>query len=234
MDSFQYAEIGNVSKTGEVSPVCLSFSDRHEENESLFKKIENGDIILPDKGDILISRIRPYLNKVVLIEDNNIFYTKAFIQVRPKINSLLLYCVLRTLFFKKINSVSRQGKGYPTLKEDDLKSIRFRKSIIDKLKFQEEIILLKIKDLLNKNKALKERKIKDIHIINRIFSDEFNIRLSDIVSIDSVAKLNVKLSSVSPRNNQLRDSFRWNKMQYIQNFLYKLKFRSSILPLLLA
>ena len=43
LESFQYAEIGNVSKTGEVSPVCLSFSDRHEENESLFKKIEKGD-----------------------------------------------------------------------------------------------------------------------------------------------------------------------------------------------
>lgn len=84
LESFQYAEIGNVSKTGEVSPVFLSFSDRNEENESLFKKIEKGDIILPKKGDILISKIRPYLNKNILIEDEKIYYTKAFIQIRPK------------------------------------------------------------------------------------------------------------------------------------------------------
>lgn len=221
LENFQYAEIGNVSKTGEVSPVCLSFSDRHEENESLFKKIEKGDIIFPDKGDILISRIRPYLNKIVLIEDVSTYYTKAFIQIRPKINPLLLYCALRSVFFKNLNSVSRQGKGYPTLKEDDLKSIRFRKMFIDKLTGQEETVLSKIKDLFSETKLLKRKKIQDSNIINQVFSGEFNIQLSDVVLIDSVAKLNVKLSSISPRNNNLRDSFRWNKMQHIQNFLYK-------------
>lgn len=221
LESFQYAEIGNVSKTGEVSPVCLSFSDRDEENESLFKKIEKGDIIFPDKDDILISKIRPYLNKIVLIEDNNTYYTKAFIQIRPKINSLLLYCTLRTVFFKNLNSVSRQGKGYPTLKEDDLKSIRFRKTFIDKLIAQEETVLAKIKELFCECKMLKEKKIKDSHIINQVFCDAFNIQLSAVASIDRVAKLNVKLSSISPGNNNLRDSFRWNKMQYIQNYLYK-------------
>ena len=62
LEEFLYAEIGDVSKTGDVNPTTLSFNDRNEENESLFKKIEKGDIIKPKKGDILISKIRPYLN----------------------------------------------------------------------------------------------------------------------------------------------------------------------------
>jgi len=37
LDSFQYAEISNVNKLGEVEPITLSFSNRQEENESLFK-----------------------------------------------------------------------------------------------------------------------------------------------------------------------------------------------------
>ncbi len=68
---------------------------------------------------------------------------------------------------------------------------------------------------------LKNSKINQKYIINQVVSDEFNIYISDVASIDGVAKLNVKLSSISPRNNNLRDSFRWNKMQHIQNFLYK-------------
>ena len=51
-----------------------------------YKKIEKGDIIFPNKNSILISKIRPYLRKNVLItENNNFFYTKAFIQIRPKL-----------------------------------------------------------------------------------------------------------------------------------------------------
>ena len=77
LDTFKYAEIGNVNKLGEVEPVELS-QTRDEENESLFKKIEKGDIINPQKGDILISK--GGLSKNVLVESDDEYYTKAFIQ----------------------------------------------------------------------------------------------------------------------------------------------------------
>ena len=76
LDEFLYAEIGDVSKNGEVVPTKLSFLNREEEHEHLFKKIEKGDIIKPQNGDILISKIRPYLNKNVLIGNENSYYTK--------------------------------------------------------------------------------------------------------------------------------------------------------------
>lgn len=173
LDSFKYAEIGNVNKLGEVEPIELSFEDRQEEKESLFKKIEKGDIIKPICGDILISKIRPYLNKNVLVGNEDIFFTKAFIHIRPKINSSLLFLLFRTYFFEQLNAVSRQGKGYPTLKEDDLKSLRFSKPIVDSILKLESELVDKISPLLSEIKALKKSKLKAVDIINQIFGEEF-------------------------------------------------------------
>ena len=124
LDDFKYAEIGNVQSGGDVSPVNLSFNNRTDENENLFKKIERGDIFLPECGDILLAKIRPYLNKNVLVGENKIYFTTAFIQLRPKIDSVILYNLIRPLFLEKINAVSRCGKGYPTLNDRDLKTRR--------------------------------------------------------------------------------------------------------------
>lgn len=99
LEKFKYVEIGNVSKQGEIEPVELSFNDRSEEQESLFKKIE--------KGDILISKIHPYLNKNILITSDEIYFTKDFIYIRPKINAELLYLTIRQIFIKQLNAVSR-------------------------------------------------------------------------------------------------------------------------------
>lgn len=44
LDSFDYVEIGNIEKNGDINPVNLSFDNRNEENENYFKKIEKGDI----------------------------------------------------------------------------------------------------------------------------------------------------------------------------------------------
>lgn len=173
LEEFLYSEIGDVSKNGDVNPVLISFNDRNEENESLFKKIEKGDIIKPLKGDILISKIRPYLNKNVLIGDEEIYYTKAFIHIRPKINSEIFYFAIRTIFYNQLNAVSRQGKGYPTLKEDDLKTIRFSKHIIDSFINNEDVILSKTNPLNAEISNLKNSKLKPLDIINKVFGDEF-------------------------------------------------------------
>lgn len=221
LEEFYYAEIGNVSKNGDVSPVSLSFFDRNEENESLFKKIEKGDIIKPLKGDILISKIRPYLNKNVLISDDEIYYTKAFIHIRPKINSEILYFAIRTTFYNQLNSVSRQGKGYPTLKEDDLKSIRFSKYIIESFIKNEHKILSKINPLNAEITNLKNSKLKLQVIINNVFCEEFGISLDKVAELDKTSRLNVKFSQIYTNNSSLRNGTRWNKMQFIQDKLYE-------------
>jgi type I restriction enzyme S subunit len=217
---FKYAEIGNVEKTGDVNPITLSFDDRNELNESLFKKIEKGDIIKPKKDDILISKIRPYLNKNVLIGDEDIYYTKAFIQIKPKINSTIFYHSLRSIFFKNLNAVSRQGKGYPTLKEDDLKTIRFPKNVIDAIINNQDLLIKKITPIEQEIKTLKESKKDVLGIINEVFGEEFNIELEKIEEIDKKKTFSISLSDTYKRNSNLRNSLRWNKIQEIQKKLY--------------
>lgn len=48
-DDFFYAEIGNVTKDGEVDPVKLNFTERKAEEENYYEKIEKGDIIQVEK-----------------------------------------------------------------------------------------------------------------------------------------------------------------------------------------
>jgi len=220
LEQFQYAEIGNVNKLGEVVPVELSFDDRQEENESLFKKIEKGDIIKPVSGDILISKIRPYLNKNVLIQNEETYFTKAFIQIRPKINSELLYIAIRTKFINLLNAVSRQGKGYPTLKEDDIKSIRFPKYYVDALLNCESELIEKISPLKSEILSLKRSKEKTSNILNGVIANHFNIELSSIVDLDNTKILPISFSDITVFNPALRGSLRWNKMQNIQSNLY--------------
>ena len=175
LGDFLYAEIGDVSKNGDVFPNKLNFEDRNDFNGSLFKKIEKGDIIKPLKGDILISKIRPYLNKVVLVGEDEVYFTKAFIHIRPKINAEILYFALRTVFHTQINAVSRQGKGYPTLKEEDIKTIRFEQSMIDAFITKEKEIAEKINALKNEITMLKNVKIKPPHLINQAFAEVYGI-----------------------------------------------------------
>ncbi len=125
LNNIQYAEIGDINSYGKIKFTDLSINEHSIENERLVFKIRKGDIINPKKGDILIAKIRPYLKKNVLVTSENQYFTKAFIQVRPKINPELLYLIIMTILIDKIDGVSRLGKGYPTISKEDIKSIRF-------------------------------------------------------------------------------------------------------------
>jgi hypothetical protein len=227
LEKFKYAEIGNIDKLGEVEPVELSFEDRQEENESLFKKIEKGDIINPKKDDILISKIRPYLNKNVLVNSDDEYFTKAFIHIRPKINSELFYLVLRTKFINQINAVSRQGKGYPTLKEDDIKSIRFPKLIVDALIKQEGELIGKISPIKDEINHLKSSKELTVNIINRVIGEAFGFvwEKFEKLSREKVYKISFsKLhSSVDFRSATKFHSIKYDflKLPVFNNFKFK-------------
>ena len=219
-EKFKYAEIGNVNKSGEVEPVELSFDERQEENESLFRKIEKGDIIKPLNGDVLISKVRPYLNKNVLVGSDDIYFTKAFIHIRPKINSDLFYLALRTKFISQINAVSRQGKGYPTLKEDDLKSIRFPKVVVNALINKETELLKKISPLNVEINSLKATKAQPINIINQVFGETFGFNWEEF---EAIKKEKIYISSILHFSNNIdcRMGIRFHNKagSYLQSFL---------------
>ena len=147
---FKYAEIGDVSSEGKVFFKKYSFKNISIGDWRILNKISiKKDILNPKKGDILISKTRPYLKKNVLItNENNGYYTKAFIQIRPKINPEILYLLIMTLFAELFNSVARIGtKGYPTISDTDVQSILFPK--IDLKRIKDTSLLEKAKQIQN-------------------------------------------------------------------------------------
>lgn len=174
-EDFYYVEISNVSKESDVFPIKLNFYNRTYELENYYKKIEKGNIINVSENDILISKVRPNLKKYILIDEiyNGYYYTSAFIHIKPKILKKIFFYLFKTSFYKNLISISRQGKGYPTLKEDDFHYLKFSKKDINILLNNESYILSLIEPIENKIKILKESIIPEQKIINEIFSREF-------------------------------------------------------------
>ncbi len=144
------------------------------EKERLIKKIENGDIFKPEKDSLLIASVRPNLKKFVPItsEEQEFYFTKAFIYLRPKqnlIESRLLKYLLRTVLFERLVGLCREGKGYPTLKEGDLKFFFIDSKLIEKLRSNRAKLLEKIDE---NERAILRIKPK-IEVIQDIIEDAF-------------------------------------------------------------
>lgn len=215
-EDFFYAEIGDVSNLGDINPTLLNFNDRTEDKEPLFKKIEKGDIIRPKKNDILLSKIRPYLKKNILITDNNNFYyTKAFIQIRPKnINSKIIYYLLQSKYFYKLNAISRCGKGYPTLNSQDFYSIKFEVRDINLIKKNEQQILATIAPLEAEIASLKATKIPETDIINKVLGKELGLDWEKFEELKKIKQYKANLSDFS-KNVDSRMSYNFhNKVHY--------------------
>jgi restriction endonuclease S subunit len=210
-EEFKYCEIGHVEKTGDIDPVLLNENQRNELNENYFKKIEKGDILKPDIGDILISSVRPNLKKFVYIDKDKegTYFTKAFIHLRPKRNGLLLYYLLRSVFFENIIFVSRQGKGYPTLKNSDLLCLNFDKLTVEKIFRNQDKLLPAIKKIEGKIKILKSKIQKPQDIIDKVFSDEFGYDLKILAKARQEKGIEANFSDYS-KGEDLRFGFRFH------------------------
>ena len=219
---FQYSEIGNVTKQGEVEAVTLDFSARDEHVEDYFKKIEKGDIQTAQIGNILLSKVRPNLKKYVLIDKelSKVFYTTALIQIRPKKLNKLLYYSFRTVFYNNLMSIARQGKGYPTLKIDDLFCIKLDSNIINIFESNEKSLLDKIEPIEKNIKKLKSKTKAPQEVINPVFAREFKIKLAKVGKAEQQKEFIVS-STLAFRNPNLRTSARWHKIVPIQKAMYE-------------
>jgi len=153
INEIKYVEIGSVTNEGDIIPFNLADDVGSDvtEKERLIEKIENRDIFKPRKGSLLIASVRPNLKKFVSIgsKESSLHFTKAFIYLVPKQNLIegrLLKYLLRTVLFDRLVGLCREGKGYPTLKENDLKFFFIDNDLIEKLEFNKEKILKKINE----------------------------------------------------------------------------------------
>lgn len=206
-EDFYYAEIGNVSKEGSVDPVKLNFNIRAIEEENYYKKIEKGDIIQASDNDILISKVRPNLKKIIYIDNSNkdYYYTSAFIHITPKKLNKILFYSLRSIFFQNILAISRQGKGYPTLKEDDFNYLKFDKQIVDKLLNKQKELNEEISKIENRilNLATKSKQTTDI--INEVFARDFGFDLKTFEELKRIKDFYLDISDAA-KNKDLRNS----------------------------
>ncbi len=211
-EDFFYSEITNVTKNGEVNPVKLNLTIRKEEDNDYYKKIDKGDIIKVKQGEILLSKVRPNLKKYVSVdsETQNYYFTSAFIHLIPTKLNKILYYALRTVFFENLIAISRQGKGYPTLKEDDFYSLKFDKKIIDKLSKKESELTGSINEIEGKIKKLKITVVDPQRIIDDVFIKEFGFNENKFTELKSIKVFNLGLSDFSD-NIDLRNSVKFHR-----------------------
>lgn len=157
--SIDYCEINNIDSNGFIASTSKIFQGQDEDEiQEISSKIKKNDVITVLKSDILMSCVRPYLNKNVLIDDSNrnYYYTKAFISLKVKegLDPLVMYHLIKTILAKKVMAVSRYGKSYPTLKAEDLLSIKLNQVEIN------EMNRLK-SDIVNLRQAYKDVSIQE-------------------------------------------------------------------------
>ncbi|MFH1745224.1 MAG: hypothetical protein ABH881_03610 [bacterium] len=211
-DDFFYSEIGNVSKEGDVEPVKLNFNERKKEEENYYKKIEKGDIIKAKENEILLSKVRPNLKKFVFInkDTKDYFYTSAFIHLVPERLNKILYYSFKTIFYENLIAISRQGKGYPTLKEDDFLYLKFDKKIIDKLSTKQDKIVAQIEPVEKKIKELKGQITPAQEVINKVFTREFKFDLEKFERLKKIKNYYLDLSAFAD-NKDVRQSVKFHR-----------------------
>lgn len=210
--NFLYCEIGDVSKNGDIAPIELNYENRNELNENYFQKIDKGDIAKCSNDEILISKVRPYLKKIIFITEDNkdIFYTSAFLRIVPKKIPKLLYYCFRTVFFESLLSISRQGKGYPTLSEKDFLSLKFNKVAVDYLIKNEASILSKIEPIEQEIKVLKAQVIPSQEIINQVFAKTFGFDYEAFKKLKKIKNYNLGFSMFAS-NIDIRQSVKFHR-----------------------
>lgn len=209
---FRYCEISDIDKNGDVFPQILNFEERNLLQENYYKKIEKGDIISVQEDDILISKIRPNLKKYVRItkENKDIYFTSAFIHLRAKMMPEILYYCFRSSFYDSLIAISRQGKGYPTLNENDLKLLKFDKIMIDLLFKNQKLIKSKIDSIEERVRELKKQLLNESIIIDNVFSQRFVFDYTKFSKLKKIKQFDCKQSDFS-NNPDLRFSAKFHR-----------------------
>lgn len=211
-DPIKYCQISDVDDCNNKKWKLIDFDNETPQLNDYYRKIEKGDIFLPQKGNILISKVRPYLRKFVLVDEEDIYYTTSFIELKPIYNSLISYYFLYYTLTNDINIAARQGKGYPTIKEDDLIYLRIYKEDFDSFikNINNRSKIEKINSLYCEIIELKKKLIDEDEIIEKIIVKEANIKL---IQFNLLKNKNQYISTLSHiiDNIDLRCSVKFNR-----------------------
>lgn len=223
-EDFKYCQIGDVNSNGMCNPVIINFEEQDVALDDYYKKISKGDIFKPNVGDILISKVRPYLKKIVYITEDikDIYFTKAFICLRPKISPVVAYSMIFDNYINTINYSSRMGKGYPTINNVDLKQLKLSKKYYSNIIKNEKKIETTLKNALIEISSLGKNMVKLTDIINKEF-DEYYATKTNLSrgmtygtqknSLKGISVINKQINNLEKFDNNIRLSFRSNNKE---------------------
>lgn len=133
-------------------------------------------------------------------------------------NKKFVLYLLRTDILKNVldNHIYR-GIGISSYQESDFLKIQIPNI---SLSIQNEIVK-KLEPIEQEIQNLKLQKKEHLEIINEVFADEFNINLQKVFNLDSIKSFSLKLQNVDSKNDLLRTSYKWHKLETIQSFMYE-------------
>ncbi len=156
-------------------------------------------VIIDDNYNMLLNQ-----NNISLQVNNKLFYNKFFAYIlRYEINDL-------------VNNIYNNS-GYSFLSIDDLFNLQIPNI---NLTTQKKAIK-QIEPIEQEIQNLKSQKKEHLEIINDVFSEEFKIDLEEIKKLDHTKQFSLKLHCISLKNDLLRTSFKWHKLEKIQSYMYK-------------
>lgn len=223
-EDFKYCQIGDVNSNGTCNPVIINFENRDISLTDYYKKIEKNDIFKPQHGDILIAKVRPYLKKIVYINDNikDVYFTKAFLCLRPKINPLLGYLMIIDNFINTINYSSRMGKGYPTINNNDLNQLYFSRKYYNHVLINSDVIIEKATKYINDIYLLEQNMTNQVDIINAEMDNLYNYNSlltrgmtygTQKNDLKGMSYINISTKNIGKYDDNLRISFRSNNSE---------------------
>lgn len=171
-------------------------------------------------GDIVIPKLEPKKGQFFLnLEHQEYIGSTELIEYKidsEKINPIFLYFLLTTNVFLQSLSYLETGKTHKRVNSDILLKVRIPKI---PLEIQNKAVekIQKIEDKIN---SLKNSENSVQKILNKVIANHFKIDLEGIEELDAKHILPIPFKNVGLTNPNLRGSFRWNKMQYIQSKLY--------------
>jgi type I restriction enzyme S subunit len=116
-DSFEYVDLESVVGTSLIT-------HRTEEKDTAPSRAQR----LAKKGDVFFQTVRPYQRNNYLFElpVENFVFSTGYAQLRPKINSHFLFCLLQEEKFVAMVLDNCTGTSYPAINSNDLAGVEVK------------------------------------------------------------------------------------------------------------
>jgi restriction endonuclease S subunit len=122
----------------------------------------------------------------------------------------VLYYAIRRVFYDNLMAISRQGKSYPTINENDFTYLKFNKHLIDSLESDQDNIISKIEPIEKRIKEFKASIKQPQEVINKVFAREFGFDLEKFEEVKKIGNYYLDLASFG-NNIDIRNSVKFHK-----------------------